>query len=258
MRRYHLFEFEDQKWCPKPVRKGITDVLRFGITKFNIFQPVIPIIKKGLEKSSTKRIIDICSGSGGAILKINQQLKDSGCKDFKITLTEKYPNVREFKKTSSKSGGNIDYIETPVDATNIPKELEGFRTLFISFHHFREKEAKKILQDAADNKSVIGIFEVTERSFLQLLGVPMQFLSTFIFFDSFSFGRFLFTFIIPLIPIFYGWDCMVSTLRSYTTDELKQMTEEIKTEDYKWEIGKTSIKNKYGVTYLLGYPETTH
>jgi hypothetical protein len=30
MRRMHLFEIEDQSWCPRAVRDAMTDYLRFA------------------------------------------------------------------------------------------------------------------------------------------------------------------------------------------------------------------------------------
>ena len=67
MARVHLFEFEDQSWFPNIFREGITDYLQFAANKIDLYKPVIPVIRRGLEKSGSKRIVDICSGGGGGI-----------------------------------------------------------------------------------------------------------------------------------------------------------------------------------------------
>ena len=55
MKRFHLFEFEDQSWFPNVIRQGITDYLQFASNKINLYQSLIPIIKIG-------RLISLDSG----------------------------------------------------------------------------------------------------------------------------------------------------------------------------------------------------
>jgi hypothetical protein len=257
MRRTHLFEFEDQKWLPEIIRNSITDILHFGTKKGNIYEPILPIIEKGLEKSKKKVIIDLCSGSSGGILTINDQLKQRFKKPYSIILTDLYPNNVTLRDVTSKAN-NIDYIGSPVDARKVPEDLEGFRTIFVSFHHFRPKEAKEILEDAAKSNTPIGIFEITERKFLDfLISLTLHALTTIIFtpfIRPFRIGRIILTYLIPLIPICYTWDAVVSVLRSYKPEELKQMTEEISVPNYTWEIGKKEMNPVMHVVYVLGYP----
>ena len=48
---------------------------------------------------------------------------------------------------------------------------------------------------------------------------------------------------------------IVSCLRTYTTDELRTMTEEIAAAGYQWEIGQERAKGApIATTYLIGYP----
>src|SRR6185369_12984618 len=119
MKRLHLFEFEDQSWFPNVIRQGITDYLQFASNKTDLYKNIIPIIKKGIMKGGAKRIIDICSGGGGGILKINEKLRAEEIYP-EIILTDKYPNVAAFRKTANEANGNINFIETPVDAVNVP------------------------------------------------------------------------------------------------------------------------------------------
>jgi hypothetical protein len=57
------------------------------------------------------------------------------------------------------------------------------------------------------------------------------------------------------LPIFVWWDGIISSLRTYSVDELKQMVLEVKnSESYEWEINEVKsgpIKN----IYLLAYPK---
>jgi len=258
MPRLHLFEFEDQWWFPNVFREGITDYLQFAANKIDLYKPVIPVIRRGLERSGSKRIIDICSGGGGGISKIFQYLR-AEYDDTKIVLTDKYPNLGAFRKISDSSNGAIDYIDKPVDAVEVPKELEGFRTQFVSFHHFKPAHAKKILENAAHSGAAIGIFEATERSLVNLIAMlftPLVVMAAVPFIRPFSFSRILFTYLIPAIPFFTMWDGLVSVLRTYSVKELEKMTSSISAPGYKWEIGRIARKRGPDIIYLLGYKES--
>ncbi len=257
MRRLHLFEFEDQPWFPNVIREGITDYLQFAANRVDLYKPVMPLIRKGLEKSGTDRIVDICSGGGGGILKIYEKLKREFLKS-QIILTDKYPNLAAFRQASDSAGGEIDYVATPVDATDLPETLEGFRTQFVSFHHFAPGSARKILENAARTKSAIGIFEATERSlvnFIAMLFTPLVVMLAVPFIRPFKWSRIFFTYVIPAIPLFTMWDGMVSVLRTYSVREMQEMTRKVNARNYTWEIGRIRTRKGPNLLYLLGYPE---
>ena len=255
MKRIHLFEFEDFTWFPDIIRKGITDYIQFLANSGNIYTRIIPLIKKGIEKSSTGRIIDICSGVGGGFQKINEQLKHENVQT-QIILTDKYPNIPAFVHTQ-KMSNNVEFVESSVDATRIPSWLGGFRTQFVSFHHFRPEQAKRILADAANKNEPIGIFEYTERSLSNFLGCLMAPLFVMLltpFIRPLSFKKLFFTYIIPAIPFFTMWDGIVSILRTYSVKEMKAMTESLARDGYEWEVGRVTARGPFNVLYLMGYP----
>ena len=169
MKRVHLFEFEDQKWFPKSLRNYGTDFLQFLSNKTKLYKPIIPIIEKGLKEKGNTQIIDLGSGGGGGLIWLNSELKKK-VPDLKILLTDYYPNISAFEHTKKQSG-NFEYISKPVDARDVPSELKGLRTQFLSFHHFKPEDAKKILQNAVDSNSSIALFEAQERSFASLLAM---------------------------------------------------------------------------------------
>lgn len=154
-----------------------------------------------------------------------------------------------------KKADNIDYIKTPADARNVPGNLRGLRTLFLSFHHFKPEDAKIILQNAVNSKSPIAIFEGQERSFTSLLAMflsPVSVLVTTLFIKPFKLGRLLFTYIIPLVPLFVWWDGIVSSLRTYSEEEMKAMINELKNKDgFEWEVGRIKSGPVF-ILYLLG------
>jgi hypothetical protein len=253
MGRIHLFEFEDQKWFPSLIRNYGTDFLQFLSNKTKMYKPIIPVLEKGLKECGHDQIIDLGSGGGGGLIWLNEELKKNN-HQLKILLTDFYPNIAAFEYTKNQSD-NFDYVKTSVDAREVPQELKGLRTQFLSLHHFKPEDAKKILQNAVDSKSSIAIFEGQERSIASLLAMffsPLSVLFTTPFIRPFKLGRLIFTYLIPIVPLFVWWDGIVSSLRTYSVKEMNELVKNLNnSQSFKWEIGR--LKSGPGVIlYLLG------
>lgn len=258
MKRIHLFEFEDAPWFPSFLRNYGTDFLQFLATKTKMYQNIIPILEKGIEKSKTHQIIDLASGGGGGLIGLNPILRKRN-PNLKIVLTDFYPNLNAFKHIKNQHP-NINYCPNPVDARNVPLEFVGLRTQFLSFHHFKPTDAQKIIQNAIDSNNSIAIFEAQERSFSSILGMilsPISVLITTPFIKPFNFLRLFFTYIIPIVPLFVCWDGIISCFRTYSIQEMQDIIEKLDQKDrYEWEINR--IKSGIGITlYLLATPKET-
>ncbi len=256
MGRLHLFEFEDQKWFPAFLRNYGTDFLQFLSNKTKFYKPIVPILKKGLKASGTDKIVDLASGGGGGLIWLNSELLKTN-PDLKIILTDFYPNLQAFEYTK-KQADNFDFVLEAVDARKVPEKLSGFRTQFLSLHHFKPEDASQILQNAVDTKSCIGIFEAQERSFPSILAMmfsPISVLLTTPFIRPFKIGRLIFTYLLPIVPLFVLWDGVVSSLRTYSVKEMEALIASLKhSESFIWEIKR--VKSGPGVVlYLLGIPK---
>ncbi len=258
MKRIHAFEFEDLSWFPKSLRNYITDFLQFGANAFDIYKSVVPIINKGIKSAGNDTIIDIASGGGGGWLKLTEHIRKEHS-DLKVVLTDFYPNLEAFNSTESKMPHVFECIEHPVNAMNVPAELKGFRTMFLSLHHFKPKDAKAILQNAVDTNQPIGIFEAQQRdikSMIPMLLSPISVLLMTPFIRPFKLGRLLFTYIIPILPLLVLWDGVISVIRTYTTKELNQMISELDQGDlFDWKVGLSKGKPSQ-ILYLIGIPKT--
>ena len=142
-----------------------------------------------------------------------------------------------------------------MDARNVPSKLKGLRTQFLSFHHFKRNDAMKILQNAVDSNSSIAIFEAQERSVASVVAMlfsPITVLFVTPFIRPFKISRILFTYIIPIVPLFVLWDGVVSSLRTYSLNEMQEMIDELENNtSYHWKTG--SVKSGPGIIlYLVG------
>lgn len=257
--RVHLFEFEDLSWFPDVIRTGGTDFLRYFLITSELYKPIIPLINQTLKKINETKIIDLCSGGGGYIEQVYDEINKISEHKISIILTDKFPNINAYDFLKKKTSEGINYIDGSTDATNVPKDLKGFRTMFSAVHHFQPEQIKSILKNAIANRAAVGFFDGGEKSIFAILGLiimhPIAFLIFTPFFKPFKISRLFFTYILPLIPIYTVWDGVVSILRMYKPEELRQIAESLQAENYIWISGKT--KNRFGIsaTYLIGYPK---
>jgi hypothetical protein len=254
----HLFEFEDQRWLPASLRNFMTDFLSFLANKTQMYRPIIPTLERGIRASKTSQIVDLGSGGGGGLMWIASELNRES-ERVRIVMTDWYPHVQAFQRSSAQAPG-LDFVEQPVDARAVPRELKGLRTLFLSFHHFREDDACGILQDAIHAGQPVAIFEAQDRSLVSLLAMafsPITLLLCTPWIRPWNGWRLLFTYFIPILPMLVMWDGVVSSLRTYSESELRDLVDRCEgSSSYDWDIRK--VKSGPGfVLQLLGTPRAT-
>ncbi|MER5948446.1 hypothetical protein ABT127_20570 [Streptomyces sp. NPDC001904] len=260
MKRRHLFEFEDLKWFPDVFRRGTTDFLSFVFSKTNRYAPVVPLIAEAIDGDDPVRIVDLCSGGSGGIANLQRDLSELLKRKVTVTLSDKYPNLEAFEKIQQSSEG-IEYEVESVDATDVPERLDGFRTIFTAFHHFKPDMAQAILRDAVEKKVPIGVFELGNKGPKAIaklvVTVPLGLLLVTPFLKPVRASRYLFTYLLPVIPLATIWDGVVSILRVYTPDQLRELTAAVDAADYEWKIGTAVHAEGVGkgeVIYLIGRP----
>ena len=247
-KRRQLFEIQDFSWCPKAVRDGVTDLLVINLRIVPLYEPAIPILSEFAKKTNGKWV-DLCAGAGGGSLFLKEKMPGE---IKELILTDLYPHTI-FKSLPE---GVVNYPES-VNAVSVPGKLKGFRTLFTSFHHLPDEVAKGVLKNARDSNTPIAIFEFTDRSLFCLLMVLPTFIISFFLIPlilPWKLSRFFWTFIIPLIPLVAGIDIVMSCLRTRNEAELKEMTEDLRSNEYVWKTGTLPTYLGMKLTYLTGSP----
>jgi hypothetical protein len=263
MRRVQFIEFHDQPWFPSLLRDYVTDALQFGFSLFKVYAPVVPLLERVTESTGSRSIVDMCSGAGGPWLDLSRRLDSRESPEdaptLQICLTDKYPNLGAFEKVTAASAGRIRFYPGSVDASNVPRELKGLRTMFTSFHHFLPDAGRAILQDAVEVGEGIGVFEIARRA-PSTIGLTFAFvLALFVctpWIRPFRWSRLLWTYLLPIIPFVLLFDGVVSCLRTYRPQEMLEMVNRLTANNYQWEAGELPTRF-VPVTYLIGYPRAS-
>ena len=251
MPRLHVFEIHDQAWCPPSLRDALTDFLQFTINLVGTYDAVVPTLRDAIARAGATRVVDLCSGAGGpwrSWLREPRGMAPGFAAP--VVLTDKYPNRLA-------QSGALPFHSVPVDATAVPADLRGFRTVFTAFHHFRPAQARAMLADAVRQGQGIGVFEISRRAPLDIALIAMTWFAVLVFVPfirPFRWSRLLWTYLPPVLPLVGAFDGVVSCLRTYSPAELRELLHGFDT--YDWQVGETrSPWSPLAVTYLVGVPK---
>lgn len=257
MKRLHLVELEDLPWFPAVLRDGGTAYLSFVTQRSGHARMLAPVLARAVEATGATRVIDLCSGAGGPVGEVTDALAEAG-RPLEVLLTDRYPNAGAFEAATRGHGGRVRARLEPVDATAVPAELRGLRTIFNAFHHFRPEAARAILADAAAARQPIAVFEVVSREPLMLLAMlltPITVTLTLPLWRPFNWKWIPLTWILPLMQLFVLWDGLVSWLRIYSVPELRELVADLQVPGWQWEVGTLKLGDAPAhATWLVGRP----
>ena len=241
--RLHLVELHDLPACPPSLRDALTDFLAFALNLSRAYDPAAALLRRAIARTGARRVVDLCSGAGGPWSRLAPRM------GVPVLLTDLYPHTN--------GAAGLPFHPEPIDARAVPAGLDGFRTLFTSFHHFRPAEARAILADAVTKGQGIAVFEAARRAPREVGVVAFTWLGALIsapFIRPFRWSRLLWTYLPPALPLMGTFDGIVSCLRAYTPAELADLVRGL--DSYEWEIGE--MRGGWSPlrgTYVLGVPK---
>jgi hypothetical protein len=258
MKRIHLFEFEDLNWFPQFLRGSLTRLVMVMHRLVKSEDALVLLLDEQLKLTGKKKMIDLCSGSGGPLPGVFKRLKmHESLSELEMTLSDLYPNQKVCKEINGCNNG-ISFDENPVDARNVGEQHDGLRTMICSFHHMRPEIAREILLSAQTDNAPILIYEMSDNGAPKALWwttIPINIISC-LFITPMTKGltlsQVIFTYLIPIIPICFAWDGAVSNARTYSEDDLDLLLESLPAKDYNWKIG--TLGGKPRNIYLKGIP----
>jgi hypothetical protein len=250
MQRQRWFELHDQPWFPAYFRDLVTEALEAIWNQNRTYHPIAARLREAVRQSGAERIVDLCSGGGGPWLGLYAEVAEGG--GVPVVLTDLYPNALLARRAS----GGVKAWPEPVDARHVPAELRGFRTIFSAFHHFDPEAARAMLADAFEHRDGIAVFEGARRNawtMVAVTAVPFLGFRAAITARPFRWDRVLWSCVIPVVPAVLWIDGILSCLRSYSLEDLRELTAGLAAPDYEWQVGDAA--GRVPVRYLVGTPK---
>jgi hypothetical protein len=257
--RLELFEIHDQPWFPDSLRREVLDALQMILERTNAYKPIAGRLREALNCSGAREVVDLFSGAGGPWPSLVRLFQKEGAPPVGVLLTDKFPSGPSGDSAGKACSSGIRILRDPIDATAIPENLQGFRTIFSSFHHFNPEQAGRFLKDSAARGHGVGVFEVASRRVFTVLTILAMPLADWLFTPfrrPFRWSRIFWTYVIPIVPLVLLIDGLISCLRAYSLADLRSMTAGVNSRDYEWQIGEESNAHlPLRVTYLVGFPK---
>ncbi|KND90519.1 hypothetical protein TOPH_04724, partial [Tolypocladium ophioglossoides CBS 100239] len=251
--RVHFFEIDDQPWFPTFLRVLVQNCLTqaWRTTTPPLKVPPAHMVANILIDNlgaalSSYMFIDFCAGGGGPTLYIervvNAHLRDRGEPPVDFVLTDLHPKIAA-RDHVARRNPRITYESESVDASRAPEKLvrrgkKVMRLFNLSFHHFDDPLARKVLKDTVETSHGFAIFELPDRSLpscltVLMLGIGSVFSAPLLAWRWKSPAMLFFSLLLAFVMVFDG---IVSSLRVRTPEEIDALLRSCGADTTGWEV----------------------
>ncbi|HEY1100680.1 MAG TPA: hypothetical protein VGF99_17195, partial [Myxococcota bacterium] len=118
MPRIHAPEIEDEPWLPRVIRDALTGFLQISAEALRVYDAAAPVIADVAHRHHATRLVDLCSGGGGPVVRLRRLLERRGV-DVDVVLTDLFPNLDAFAAAHARDPRIVGRT-VPVDAADVP------------------------------------------------------------------------------------------------------------------------------------------
>lgn len=261
LRRRHLFEFNDTPGVPDFVRDTVIESLSRTISWGRVLRDLVHPFTTFVRDVGATEVLDIGAGAGGPAAIFVEEMLAAGVEPPRFILTDIHPHLETWEALKRKHPKHIDYVPHSVDGGAIPPELARGRVTSIInvLHHFRPPLARTILHASLEASAGLFVIEGFERTPLGFgafvpVGLPALLLNPLLS-PRANLAKAAITYLTPFAIAISIWDGLVSTLRVYTEDELRQMVAPL-AERVAFEYGTYAIGALGHGYYFTGAPRS--
>lgn len=236
-KRHQVFEFGDQHWLPSFTRDGIRSFLNATHQVMGYYKPWAKVLAQTLQETGQNEIVVLGGGGIHLCQLLQKELRTQYGMNIKFYLTDLYPVQGQSKYLDAED--DIVCIDEPVNMLNVPSHLKGLRMIAVAFHHLAPEQAKAALKDSYDKGAPICVFEYTKNSLIGVISSALYPIFNLLIAPltrPFRFSTFLLSYVIPYFPIILSIDGLCSNLRTYSKEELREMTSPLSKPDYQWVV----------------------
>lgn len=255
-----LFEFGDLDWVPDWYHVNLRKYLIFFYKAFGYFKLWIPSTVEFLDRSKSDTFLELGSGGGEPLALVVSEIPADKVAGKRFILSDINP-VQEFvDRTNSQTESPFKYHPEAVDATAIPAELAHPRIFINSFHHFTPEQVVQVVASSVAQKQPMLVLEYvrnTPTGYLSMLTGPLVLILTVPFVVSRKdlLPLLLFTYLIPIFPLMFFWDGIVSCARMYSPQALQRIVADSGAQAEVTGYVKRSLLYPAGVTAVHIWPK---
>ncbi|MGO8999706.1 MAG: hypothetical protein ACLQVI_40795 [Polyangiaceae bacterium] len=257
--RLQLFEFNDLAWVHPAVRDTVVESLSRTLAWGRILDGLVSPFEAFLAASGAREVLEIGSGGGGPASILSRAIARHGGTPPQFLLTDLHPRVEAWERARDEQPGVIDFEPSSVDATCIRRDLaEGrARSIINVLHHFPRELATAVLEDAVRGSRGVFVAEGFERNPLMfanfaVAGIPALVMNPLLS-PKDRLAKAALTWLSPAAIAISMWDGLVSTMRVWSEDELREMVAPFGAK-WRWEYGTYDYLPLGKGYYFYGVP----
>lgn len=235
----HLFEFMDQDWLPKSLRDTLRDILECGNSKpFRSYYDCVTaqVIQEAMDRGCSS-IWELGAGTAPITRRL---LKDEGLlkawqddsenkKRITFGICDRNPDTSLYEEMVEEDSLNrLEIIEESIQFDDLPLTLpwseDALLVLSATLHHLPYKLRKKALSNLTANGNVLIVAEPLRKTLLSVLFTLLSLVPALLSPLRYanrpeSLRRFVWCWLLPVAPVMFVWDGVVSCLRQWTRQQ---------------------------------------
>ena len=227
-----LFEFGDWSRSPRWYRVYLHRYLVLFYKWFGYYRLWVKPLSDFIRDTKAEALMEYGSGSGEPLRLIVSCLERKAYAKTRFYLSDIRPNPEWCETINGNEDRRIRYVPEPVDALADNGRYSCPKVFVNSFHHFDVAQAKQIIRNSCKRKQDIIVLEYVRHtlpSFVSMLVGPLTIMLTMPFVARRRDWpiMMLFTYVVPLFPLMFFWDGLVSCRRSYSLRQMQNMVEDM-------------------------------
>lgn len=217
----HLVEVMDLHWPPASLHATLREILECGNSR--PFRPYYDWVARETARRANeggfKNVVEVGAGTAP----ISRRLaRDSTLNGIRIIVCDDHPDRATYQDLANRYRGRLEVKYQPVDFSQPQPWPE--RTLLLvsgSFHHVPPKARAKVLEHLSASGAGVMVCEPLRKSAISMFFVffsifPALLLPLWFFNRPGKLRRFFWCWLVPVAPLIFWWDGLVSCLRMWT------------------------------------------
>ncbi len=216
----YLFEFLDQDWLPGSIRTTMLEILE-TVNSFPFRGYDRWIVDEVLRLANEDGITHIVELGAGAAPLTKALAKRHAADALSLSYCDHFPDTAAFAAIHQSLGDRVTPIYDPVDFSLHHKWPENtLLVLSATFHHISFERRAEVIEALSTSAQRVVVFEPLRKNILSIILVLLSLIPSLLLPllkpGKGSLRRMLWCWLLPLAPLLFVWDGVISCLRQWS------------------------------------------